>query len=353
MKKSYFVLRQAICLFALPVFAATVQVYVTNNAGTTIDVIDTATQKVVQVLRDIEVPESARFAPDGSRVYVTSAADVLTVFDRKSGKIIKRVPLSGHANDLQVTTDGKYVLVCIRSLKDIKKRKITEGSLDVIDTQKLEKVQSIPIEGLHDIEVTPDGKYAVVGSPEAKKATVFDLKTPGFPKAWDVTFDQRVMPIAIEADSHGAGRRIFLQLDRTNGFVVVDFLTHKEVARIKYPAEFQTFDLGVRAPSHGIVVTPDGKVVVCNSHASNSIFFYSIPDYKLLGRVALAEERIPGKNKIGAMPEWIDVTPDGKLVYVSNSTFDNVSAIDVKTMKVVAHIPVGEVPKRLSILELP
>jgi YVTN family beta-propeller protein len=200
--------------------------------------------------------------------------------------------------------------------------------------------------------VTPDGKYVVVGSPEAKKATVFDLKAPGFPKAWEVEFDQRVMPIAIESDSHGAGRRIFLQLDRTNGFVVVDFLTHKEVARIKYPAEYQTLDLGVRAPSHGIAVSPDGKVVVCNSHASNSVFFYSIPDYKLLGRVALASEKIPGKNLIGAMPEWIDFTPDGKLVYVSNSSFDNVSAIDVKTMKEVARIPVGEEPKRLSVLEL-
>jgi DNA-binding beta-propeller fold protein YncE len=107
MNRFSFFMRQAACLFAVPVFAATMQVYVTNNAGTTIDVIDVATNKVVQVLRNIEAPESARFSPDGSRVYVTAAENVLTVFDRKSGKVIKRIPLSGHANDLQVTSSTR------------------------------------------------------------------------------------------------------------------------------------------------------------------------------------------------------------------------------------------------------
>jgi len=40
-------------------------------------------------------------------------------------------------------------------------------------------------------------------------------------------------------------------------------------------------------------------------------------------------------------------------VYISNSGARSVSAIDVQTMKEVAEIPVGEVPKRINTLALP
>ena len=39
-------------------------------------------------------------------------------------------------------------------------------------------------------------------------------------------------------------------------------------------------------------------------------------------------------------------TPDSKLAYVSNAALRSVSAIDMQAMKVIATIPVGEVPKR-------
>ena len=40
--------------------------------------------------------------------------------------------------------------------------------------------------------------------------------------------------------------------------------------------------------------------------------------------------------------------PDSKLVYISNASMRSVTAIDMKAMKVVAEIPVGEVPKRIN-----
>src|SRR3981189_3438445 len=74
---------------ALPLAAATARIYVANRGGTTIDVIDTATNKVVEVIRRIEAPAVVRFSPDGTRLYITSRSeDVLDVRDRKSGKTI-------------------------------------------------------------------------------------------------------------------------------------------------------------------------------------------------------------------------------------------------------------------------
>ena len=52
------------------------------------------------------------------------------------------------------------------------------------------------------------------------------------------------------------------------------------------------------------------------------------------------------------VPNWITFTPDSKTVYVSNSTLNSVSAIDVAAIKTVATIPVGQVPKRIGTLML-
>src|SRR5712691_3888208 len=57
-------------LLATPLAAQTVQIYVTNRGGTTIDVIDPATNKVVHTIGNIESPEVVRFSPDGNRLYI-------------------------------------------------------------------------------------------------------------------------------------------------------------------------------------------------------------------------------------------------------------------------------------------
>ena len=69
-----------------------------------------------------------------------------------------------------------------------------------------------------------------------------------------------------------------------------------------------------------------------------------------MGYAALPELRLPGRDPIGAIPDWLTFTPDSKTVYVGNSTFNSVVAIDVATRKVVAKIPVGQVPKRMNTL---
>jgi YVTN family beta-propeller protein len=338
-------------LVAMPLAAGTVRIYVVNKAGTTIDVIDPATNKVVQVIENIEAPMAAQFSPDGSLVYITSQSEnVLHIIDRKSGENIKKVALSGWANDVAATKDGKLILVCIRNVG------VTEpqptGALDIIDATSLEKVKSIPLKsGLRDIAVTPDGEYAAAGSPEGEFLTVFDLKSMEI--AWEIQYDHGVQPIAIESNPDGSGRRLFLTLSDTNGFSVVDFEKQVEVARIKFPDEPSGFLVSSPEPNHGIGVAPDGKTLWVNSGPANSVFVYSLPELKLLGHVSLPELNLPGKAPRGGRPQWITFTPDSKTVYVSARGLKLVCAIDVKTMKVVASIPVGESPDRVSTLVAP
>ena len=43
---------------------------------------------------------------------------------------------------------------------------------------------------------------------------------------------------------------------------------------------------------------------------------------------------------------WVTLTPDGTTAYVANPVTNDVSVVDVRTMKEVMRIPVGFEPKR-------
>lgn len=343
-RRTLTILSLVAALVPLPVCAGTVRIYVTNSAGDSIHVIDPATNTVVQEIKGIEAPHGIGFAPDGSKVYVSDEADsTLDVFDRATGALIKKVSLSNHPNNIAVTKDGGRVLVGIAR---------GPGALDVIDTTSLTRTKSIPVHGrLHNVYVTPDGRYVITGSISGKILTVIDLATEQ--PVWELKLDRGVRPMTIEAGPDGSTRRIFAQLSELNGFSVIDFAERKELARIVLPdspVEFQSDEGRASAPSHGIGVCPDGKTLWVTSIPNNAVFAYSLDDLKLLGQVALPVLNLPGHGPIGAVPNWVTFTPDGKTLYVSNAALRSVSAIDTNSMKLIATIPVGEVPKRINTL---
>jgi YVTN family beta-propeller protein len=322
------------------------RIYVTNSAGDTIDVVDSHSNKVVQVIRGIELPHGITFSPDGNRVYISNESEnVLDVVDRKSGNILQKISLSGHPNNIAITKDGGRVLVGIRA---------DPGAVDVIDTKLLRRTTSIPVYGsVHNVFVTPDGKCAVSGSIENKTATVIDLETEK--AVWRVQFNAGVRPMAFDTNPDGSTARMFVQLSRLNGFAVVDFVKRAEIARIEFPDQptgFGAAEGRLETPAHGIGVAPDGKSLWVNSTMANAVFKYSLPELDLIGHTELPLVHRLGHSPSGSVPEWITFVPDSKSVYVSNSGAASVSVIDSVTMKVVALIPVGEVPKRINALTI-
>jgi YVTN family beta-propeller protein len=297
------------------------------------------------VIHGIELPHGITFSPDGARVYVSNESEsVLDVVDRRSGKILKKVPLSGRPNNIAITKDGRRILVGIRA---------PQGALDVIDTTSPILAKTIPVDSVHNVYVTPDGRYAVSGSLEGQSATVTDLQTDQI--AWKLNFDHPLRPMAFEVNPDGSTRRIFVQLSNFNGFAIVDFAKRSEVARMTLPDEPGGFGIAegrVNTPAHGIGVAPDGKSLWVNSTLANAVFEYSLPELELVGHTSLPLVYPLGHAPTGSVPEWITFTPDSKYVYISNSGDRSVSAIDTKSLKVVAVIPVGEVPKRINTLVL-
>jgi YVTN family beta-propeller protein len=306
-----------------------VRIIQTNSAGDNVHIIDPATNTVVGVIEGIEVGHGAGVAPDGRRIYVSDEAESsLDVVDGKTLKVVKRIPLSGHPNNMAVGRDGRRVYVGIIQ---------APGGVDVIDTVSLQKVKTIPTKGtIHNAYVTPDGKYVVAGSIQGKTVNVIDAATEE--PAWTLEMDLGVRPMTFNANPDGSTKWIFVQLSGFNGFAVVDFATRREINRIKnpdLPPGKKTVPEG-SDPSHGMAVTADGKTLVVCSRLNNFLYAYSLPDLKALGGAELG----------GKGAGWVTLTPDGKTAYVANPVTNDVSVVDIKSLKEVARIPVGFVPKR-------
>jgi YVTN family beta-propeller protein len=308
-----------------------VRIIQTNAASDTSTIIDPVTNSVIGKITDIEIPHGIVGAPDGSQLYITNESmHSLDIVDSRTLRVKRRIPLSGRPNNVAVTADGSRVYVAIMEMP---------GTIDVIDVTSMEKIKSIPVEGaIHNVYVTPDSKYAVGGSIQTRTINVIDIASNEL--LWTLEMSSGIRPMIFNTNPDGSTKNIFVQLSGFHGFAVVDFASRAEIARIEHPpalGQEAHYDGLQGAPAHGLGVSPDGKTLWSTSKVYSTVYIHSLPDLVEVGQVF-----------VGQHPEWVTFTPDGKTAYIGAAGDHVTYAVDVATMKTVARIPVGQVPKRLA-----
>ena len=306
-----------------------IRIIQTNAAGDGAHLIDPTTNRVTQILKGVEIPHGVTASPDGARLYLSNEVrETLDVVEMPAMTIAARVKLSGRPNNVAITKDGRKVYVGIAQ---------APGALDVIDTVTLKNVKTVPTKGaIHNVYITPDGKWAVAGSIPEKTISIVDTATDTLART--IPLSAGIRPMAFTTKADGSTDRVFVQLSDFHGFVAVDFATGKETARVEHPpidGEHPHTDGLQGAPAHGLAVSPDGTRLWSTSKVFGYAYVHSLPDLKEVGRVF-----------VGQHPEWVTFTPDGKYLYVAAAGDNTVFVIDAAAIKEVARIPVGNVPKR-------
>jgi YVTN family beta-propeller protein len=314
--------------FSTTVALGQLRIIQTNSGGDNIHLIDPATNKTVGEIKGVPASHGVSASPDGTRLYVSvEGNNTLAVVDAKTLEIIKSIPLKARPNNVSLAPDGKKLYVGIAALP---------GYVEVIDTEKLESVKLIPTLGaVHNVYVTKDGKYLLSGLVGGRKLEVFDLKTDT--KVWEM-FDKGVRTMTFDTNPDGSTRNLYVHLSDTHAVVVVDFAKHQEIMRIPMPEvpEDQRNKGNINAaPTHGIGVTPDNKLLFSCSRLNSHVYVYSVPDMKMVADIPVSKD-----------PDWITFSPDSKFAYVASAATDSTSVIDIAQKKQVASIPVGKVPKR-------
>ena len=128
-----------------------------------------------------------------------------------------------------------------------------------------------------------------------------------------------------------------------HGFVVADVSTRRVVDKLELPpADVAAVSAYGYTPSHGMGIRPGHGQLWANNVFGNSVEVFSLPDHRLLGSVP-----------VGGEPDWMDFSPDGSRLYVSNPETNDVSVIDCDRMAEITRVPVGLAPKRVLFARIP
>lgn len=306
----------------------TMKLYVSNSLGDDITVIDLGT---LEAIGDIKVGDGVHgvCAPANGRQLFTTieSENNLKVIDTATNEITDTIPLTGRPNQCAATPDGRFVGVPIRN----------GNSVDIIDMTEKRVVKVLPVKLPHNCYNAGSNEELFVSSMGSHEIDLIDLKKLDYSDKIPVGGIPR--PYAVSRD----GKRMYVALTDLHGFVIASIPERKVISRVELPpAPPSTCALEPRTPTHGLELSPDGRELWVTSLADSGVYVYDIATRKLSPEIG-----------VGACPNWIAFSPDGRYCSVSNSGSDDCSIIDTKSRREVARVKVGKGPKRLLAIEVP
>lgn len=180
----------------------------------------------------------------------------------------------------------------------------------------------------HEVEVSDDGRYAVVcnyGNREnpGNTLTVYDVKKAELIRTIDLGEHTRPHGMQWLAGTNKMlvtteGSRSLLVLDVEKGEVLQALYTDQDV-------------------SHMVAATPDHKRAFVPSIRTGNVTVFDLENGQLL------EQLYSGRGA-----EGIDVSPDGKEVWVANRAENTIVVFDTQTLERLATIPCEDFPIRVK-----
>jgi YVTN family beta-propeller protein len=326
-------------------------------------------------------PVALALADDGKRLFVANQrGGTISVIDTAAARAVAEVSVGGRPADLVATPDGTHLIVVDQEA----------GELVIIDRKGAElaparrvKVSPTPV----GVRVSADGARAVVASLWARQVSVVDLgPSPRVVRTIDLPFAPRRLLLLpgdrklVVADAFGGnlalvdvaegklesvrslpghnigglalsadGKRMLVThqvlnpLARTTrddihwGNLMSNYVRALPLARVldrgadllrdsvPYPLGEENHGTGDPA---GVALARDGRMVVALAG---------------VGEVAVSSERGDAWHTaaVGTGPGAVVTSPDGRRAYVANALSDSVSVVDVGEGKVTATVSLG------------
>ena len=111
-----------------------------------------------------------------------------------------------------------------------------------------------------------------------------------------------------------------------DGIAIVDLASRQVARTLSTGDDPESFD-----------ITPDGRLMFVSNEDAGTATVVSLPS-----------GHVEGVITVGGEPEGVRVRPDGRVVYVTSEAENEVAAIDVATQKVLATIETGARPRGIA-----
>jgi len=322
--------------------AALPKVYVADEEGDTVTVLDAASFKIIATVAVGQEPHNIQVSPDGAFAWVTNngerrKADAMPqhqdmptdehkamadrgevwVIDTASDRVVARVPVGNHPAHVVLTPDGRFAYVTNGS----------ENTVSVVDALARRVVATISVGAFpHGARISPDGKQAYVANLKAGTVSVIDTDTRK--ELGQIPVGKGPAQTGFSSD----GRLAFVSLSRENKVALIDPATRKVIAKIV-----------VGTVPIQVYGTPDNRLLFVANQGSKQ------KPGKTVSVVDLKARRVVKTVQTGPGAHGVTVDREGRYAFVTNIYADSVSVIDVKSLKVVATVAVGRAPNGISV----
>jgi YVTN family beta-propeller protein len=320
------------------------KVYVANEDGNTVSVLDAASFKNIGTIPAGQAPHNVQVSPDGKLAWVTNDGEAgkesddqasmkgmlpmpeqeamngrgeVWAIDTRTDTVVARIAVGKHPAHVVFTPDGRFAYVTNGG----------DSTLSVIDTANRQTVAVIPVGAFpHGIRVSPDGKQAYVANLKGGTVSVIDTETRK--ELTRIPVGKGPAQVGFTPD----GKLAFVSLSGEDKVAVIDPATRRVIRKVS-----------VGTVPIQVYATPDSReLLVANQGARNkpgkTVSVIDLETFK----TAKPIETAPGTH-------GVTVDREGRYAYVTNTYANSVSVLDVKERKVVAVVPVGKGPNGISV----
>jgi DNA-binding beta-propeller fold protein YncE len=298
-------------------------VYVPNSMSNTVDVISQRTLKIVGQFPTGALPQHVTPAWDLKTLYVDNdLGNTLTPIDPRTGRPGRPIPVEDPYN-LYFTPDGRFAIVVAERLQRLDFRR--PGSMALVHTL------SVPAcRGVDHMDFSAGGRYAYASCEFAGRMIEVDLRTQRLIRTLVLrNGDASPQDVKLAPD----GRTLYVA-DQVNGGVwEID------------PRTFRLLGfLHTGAGAHGLYPSRDARFMYVSNRQAGSV---SVVSFRTRRVVKTWQLPLP------ASPDMGGVSADGRTLWLSGRYNAVVYAIDTRTGRLRATIPVGSGPHGLCVWPQP
>ncbi|MGZ6576228.1 MAG: YncE family protein [Solirubrobacteraceae bacterium] len=298
-------------------------VYVPNSMSNTVTVISQRTLKIVAQFPTGALPQHVTPAYNLKTLYVDNdLGNSLTPINPRTGAPGRPIAVEDPYN-LYFTPDGRFAIVVAERLQ----------RLDFRDPANMRMMNSLSVpmcRGVDHMDFSADGRYAFASCEFSGRMIKVDLKTRRV-VATLVIGNGLTSPQDVKLSPDG--RTLYTADQQTGGLWEVD------------PARFRvTGFLHTGAGAHGLYPSRDASVMYVSNRMAGTISVVSFTTRKVI-----ATWQIPTP----ASPDMGGVSADGHTLWLSGRYNAEVYAIDTRTGRLRARIPVGSGPHGLCVWPQP
>jgi YVTN family beta-propeller protein len=284
---------------------------VLNSAEASVSLIDMSTRKVIKTVPVGKEPHHLMLTPDQKTLLIANAAgNDVQLMNPVNGELTGKIPEIIDPYQIGYSPNHKWFIANGNRLDRVDIYAADGANLKLAKTIKLAKTPS-------HIAYTSDSKIAFITLQDSSELAAIDLATQTL--LWKMPTGNTPAGLWMTPGD----QYLLVGITGEDNVQVIDWKNRKEVKRIL-----------TGKGAHNFRPLGDKKQVFVSNRIASTISLINMQTLEKVGDI----------TGLPSGPDDMEITPDGKTMWVTFRFAKKVGVIDIPSMKLIATIPVGKSP---------